>query len=212
MAKKPYIFRSRDELINRLQSHQTKKMAENFFNERISSLIDIVTKSVDGKTFRAFRNMPHRPSVVFRGWSEKYIKLTIDTLQHINNTEAFSEYVHKASKELCNHWRIIQRSEMGYGRAAKLFNLVLKKLACYEKINNEYRAIFIGLLNVPLDRYTIVGLKDIEPSLRISKNETMHFITNRDEYIKMQNIISVIAKKAGVPAIYYDILAWDMAH
>ena len=68
------------------------------------------------------------------------------------------------------------------------------------------------LQHVPLDSYTIVGLHSVAPDLSIPRNATMRYIETPQQYQAFQKIISGIAHKADVPAIYYDILAWDMGH
>ena len=40
----------------------------------------------------------------------------------------------------------------------------------------------------------------------------MKFVETPAQYAEFQAIIREIAKKAGVPPIYYDVLAWDMGH
>jgi hypothetical protein len=101
---------------------------------------------------------------------------------------------------------------MGYGRGAKLLNLVLKKLACYCEISPEQRSLLISLLHVPLDSYTIVGLRNVAPQFNIPRGATMKYITTPEQYSAFQAVISAIAQEAGVSPIYYDILSWDQAH
>ena len=40
----------------------------------------------------------------------------------------------------------------------------------------------------------------------------MKFITEPDQYNQFQAFIVSVTREAGVPPIYYDILAWDRAH
>jgi hypothetical protein len=82
---------------------------------------------------------------------------------------------------LCAHWRKHTSSEMGYGRGAKLFNLVLKKLACLRELSQEKRNVLIRQMHVPLDSYTIVGLKAIAPEFLIPRSATMKWIETRSE-------------------------------
>ena len=101
---------------------------------------------------------------------------------------------------------------MGYGRGAKLFNLVLKKLACLSSLPEEQRSTLVNLQHIPLDSYTIIGLRTIAPHLSIPSSATMKFVETRSQYDEFQLIIRAIAERAGVPPIYYDVLAWDMGH
>jgi hypothetical protein len=101
---------------------------------------------------------------------------------------------------------------MGYGRGAKLFNLVLKKLGCLASLTKQQRRAFIGLQHVPLDSYTLVGLRAVATELSIPRSATMKYIETPGQYAAVQERIAAIAKKAQVPPIYYDILAWDVGH
>jgi len=96
---------------------------------------------------------------------------------------------------------------MGYGRGAKLLNLVLKKFACLSSLSENQRSTLIKLQHIPLDSYTIIGLRTIAPQLSISRGATMRFVETPAQYTEFQAVIRAIANKAGVPPIYYDLLA-----
>jgi hypothetical protein len=89
---------------------------------------------------------------------------------------------------------------------------VLKKLACYRAITTEQRSLLISLLHVPLDSYTLIGLKNVAQQFNIPRNATMKYITTPDQYTAFQAVIAAIAQEANVPPIYYDVLCWDRAH
>lgn len=207
---KPFVFSSEQALIDALSASATLESASKFFSARVKTIDEVVLAGVTGNTFRAFRNLPVPPSVAFRNWSIRQLEANLDRLTTIGSAGDYAAYVHEATLDLCNYWRSETGAEMGYGRGAKLFNLVLKKLACLDSIRE--RARLIDLQHVPWDSYTIQGLRDIAPSLQISKNATMKFVRTPDQYNDFQSVISRITARAGVPPIYYDILAWDMGH
>lgn len=209
---KPYEFQTEAELVKRLGDTKTVNAARSFFAQQSPSITHVVESGVAGNTFRAFRNLPARPSVTFRTWATNYVSNTLDSLSSISDGQSYAQYVHNGANSLCTEWRRITYSEMGYGRGAKLFNLVLKKLACLLSLSEDHRSTLIDLLHVPLDSYTIIGLRAIAPELSIPKNATMKFVKTPAQYAKFQAVIRAIAKKAGVPPIYYDVLAWDMGH
>lgn len=209
---KPYIFKSESELIDLLGNNDTLTFVQNFYSANCPTIFDVVISGVTGNTFRAFRNLPIPPSDVFRVWAIEYIEESLIELSQIDDESKYAIYVHLATLSLCECWTSLTKSEMGYGRGAKLFNLVLKKFACLTSLTKKQKQTLINLQHVPLDSYTIVGLRDIAPNLSISSNSTMNFVKTPDQYKEFQTIISNIANKAGVPAIYYDILAWDMGH
>lgn len=209
---KPYEFSTEAELVQRLSHTNTVNAANSFFAQKSPTITHVVHTGVAGNTFRAFRNLPVQPSVTFRTWATKYITDTLHCLSTISDAQSYAQYVHDATNNLCAEWRRITGSEMGYGRGAKLFNLVLKKFACLSSLSEEQRSTFIDLQHIPLDSYTIIGLRAIAPQLSIPKNATMKFVETSAQYAEFQVVISAIAKKAGVPPIYYDVLAWDMGH
>ena len=89
---------------------------------------------------------------------------------------------------------------------------MLKKLACLASLSESERRNLILLQHVPLDSYTIVGIRVVAPELAIPGSATMRYIETREQYVTFQERISAIAGKAKVPPIYHDILAWDMGH
>lgn len=217
---RPYIFRTREELITRLKAKDTNEAVGRFFAERSGSICEVVLCGVASNTFRAFRNMPQPPSKIFRTWASQHLENTLRELQDVINRngddtsrEGYASYVHDATKSLQSYWRKhMEQSEIGYGRSAKLFNLLLKKLACLNQWNEQSRKKLIQLLHIPLDSYTIVGLKNIAKELEIPRNATMNHITNQSGYEKFQRLISQITAEARVAPIYYEVLAWDMGH
>src|SRR3989338_6793385 len=209
---KPYIFKSEVELVKLLRQDATHAAARKFFSEEASSIADVVNTGVAGNTFRAFRNLPVKPSVTFRDWAIDYVQQSLLQLSRLSDAPEYSDYVHKATLSLCDRWRKLTGAEMGYCRGAKLFNLVLKKFACLQSLTEAQKQTLVGLQHVPLDRYTIVGLYSVAPELSIPRNATMKYIESPQQYLSFQKKITDIAQKASVPPIYYDILAWDMFH
>lgn len=209
---KPHIFDSRTQCIAALQAESTRALAKSFFANRSATIACVTEQGVGGNTFRAFRNLPVRPSVAFRTWTSLHLSQTLPELLRIADGAAYASYIHESTLALNRHWQQETRSEMGYGRGAKLLNLVLKKLVCYAELTDQQRERLIPLLHVPLDSFTIVGLQRVDPALQIPKNATMKYITTPRQYTEFQALIADLASQAGVPPIEYDILAWDLAH
>lgn len=209
---KPFVFSSELELVGLLRQEATRSKAASFYSSFVSTVADVVTSGVAGNTFRAFRHLPVQPSAVFRKWAVDYIQETQRQLESVTTPSAYATYVHEATLSLCEYWQAETCSDIGYGRGAKLFNLVLKKFACLQSLSEEQRQILIELQHVPLDSYTIVGLHAIAPDLSIPLSATMKYVESCAQYSAFQERITQIARKAGVPPIYYDILAWDIGH
>src|SRR6185369_8107920 len=147
----PHEFKSEAELIEMLRHGKTLATAEAFFAVHSPDVRDVVITGVTGNTFRAFRNLPVRLSITFRDWAISYVQKTISVLSDVATESAYSSYVHKATLSLCEEWHRLTGSEMGYGRGAKLFNLVLKKFACLCTLSADQKRTLIALQHVPLD-------------------------------------------------------------
>lgn len=214
MPKKPspYEFQAKKELVQCLCNENTINAANKFFAQRSPDIVDVVKTGVAGNTFRAFRNLPVKPSKTFRAWATRYIENKLDDFSKISDEASYAQHVHDATNNLCSEWKGITKSDMGYGRGAKLVNLLLKKFACLSSLSEEQRSSLIKLQHVPLDSYTIIGLRAIAPQLSIPRNATMSFVKTTAQYNDFQAVIREIAKEAKVPPIYYDVLAWNMGH
>lgn len=208
----PYIFASRTELVQLLHSEATKDAASRFFECRVGTVADVVTDGVGSNTYRAFHHLPVPPSLAFREWTTQAIGHSMDRILAIQEPGPFAAFVHETTLALDQYWREREKAEMGYGRGSKLLNLVLKKLICLETIPAGRRQVMLPLLHVPLDSYTILGLRVIAPELRIPRNATMKFIASPVQYRQFQALIADICGEAHVPSIYFDILAWDKRH
>lgn len=208
----PYVFKNELELVQRLRDKNTLLAAKEFFSDDSPNVDDVVLTGVAGNTFRAFQNLPVKPSVTFRNWANRYITRTFPSIINLSTKSNYSEYVHTATLSLCREWIRLTGTEMGYGRGAKLVNLVLKRFACLQTLTHRQKKQLISLQHVPLDSYTIVGLRSVAPELSIPRSTTMKYIETPKQYMAFQKRIAAITKKAGVPAIYYDILAWNLSH
>lgn len=213
---RPTIFEKKSELIDKLKSKETTTAVEEFFEQNISDISEIVRRCADGSTYRAFRitpgNPPIKPSDIFRGWANDFFESSLLRIKTIQNKDEYQLLVDTAAIDLCNHWDSQMCYPLGYGRGAKLLNLALKWLACLNDFNPKQKHNLIRLQHVPLDSYTIRALKIIAPELNIKSNETMTCIKTPERYRAFQNKIADITEEADTPAIYYDFVAWNLAH
>lgn len=108
-----------------------------------------------------------------------------------------------------------------------------KNLLQLEGVDDATRNRLIKLQHVPLDKFTIAGLTNVVMSEKyaainnlkekiklhailgdksVTKNSSMGFIKDKKQYDKFQEVIWKICDAAGVPVIFYEILAWNAAH
>lgn len=208
---KPYAFESEDEIIQKLS--ERKGRIDKYFEKPIRTLEEIALYGVAGNTFRAFRNLPHKPSVIYKSWSKKEMDKPdfVSRLLAISSGDEYDVWIAQLSDRLRKHWKDEMGENLHYGASRKLPNLMMKGLISWSGFTSNQRGKLIKYLHVPLDSYTLVGIKKcIE--LEIPQTATMKFVAGESMYTEIQMAIRKVCLKARVPAIYFDVLCWDMAH
>jgi hypothetical protein len=208
----PHQMHDTQDLIRHLSARKTE--LGKWFDNRKGCLSQIVDDSVGGNTFRAFRNLPCKPSVVFREWALTALedRVTVDELEGIGSQAHYDDWVKRFCGRLHRAWQERMGKRMEYGPGRKLPNLLLKEFMLWSGLSDERRHDLIGFLHVPLDRYTLVGIRNCIPDPEIPKTATMKSVTGETMYDQLQFAIRHIARTAGVPSIYFDVLAWNMSH
>jgi hypothetical protein len=207
----PYRFQSAEEIAASLSRARAEIAA---WFAPIDSLAGIPRASVGGNTFRAFRNMPQKPSIVFRNWAsvEIHSEQRIAEIQRVSGQPDYDEWLNRLRGRLCAAWQESMSISMPYGASRKLTNLLLKFLVRWRGLEDQARSILTNVLHVPLDEYTLVGIRTCVNDLRIPMTATMGWVSDEATYQRIQNAIRVVTAKANCPAIYFDVLAWNMSH
>lgn len=219
MSKAPHVFSSLEELHKSLTSEATQRRVNEFFEQRASSIETIVHKSVAGNTYRAFHfksfDVEGRPSSLFREWTSSYLIKNLSSVKSLNSFSEMVDFVCVMARELDNHWHQktnrVDKVRIGFGRAAKLLGLALKHLGRLDSISNDQRKNLIAVLNVPLDSYTLQGIRLIAKDKNIPASATMNFVQSEDQYRELQLCIKELMP-AGIHPIYYEVYAWNVAH
>jgi hypothetical protein len=208
----PHDFQDAKEIADRLL--RSKVRIDKWFAERIDSLQAIVSHAVGGNTFRAFRHMPQKPSAVFRAWALVECKnaTTIRKLKGVRSQADYDKWLKHFSNRLNHAWQRRMGQAMPFGPMRKLPNLLLKEIALWTGLSDGERDKLIKWLHVPLDKYTLVGIRRCIDKPEIPRSATMKFVTDETMYNRLQVAIRRIARRAGVPAIYFDNLAWNSKH
>lgn len=219
---KPYEFSNTEELVGCLRQYKAR-IAE-FFDEEIEGGVEeVIRSSVEGNTFRAFSRMPCKPSEVFRNWASERLSdnKVIESFTNIGSEQQYDLWLKQFSEDLCHYWTNKMGRGMPYGPGRKLPNLLLKRLVKWnrlKKLGGEgQRRHLIELLHVPLDKYTLASIRRCASdfpdfAVGIPPNVTMSFVDTEDRYIRIQEIMREISRQAGVPAIYLDVLTWNLKH
>jgi hypothetical protein len=206
----PYEFRDAQEIIERLSKNKAR--IDKWFAERKESLDEIVVHSVKGSTFRSFHHMPAQPSVVFRTWAmdELANRAVMQDLKDSRSQADYDNWLNQFSKRLNKTWLKQMGKPMPFGPLRKLPNLVLKQVVLWTGLSESQRGRLVRLLHVPLDSYTLIGIRRCIDDPEIPRSASMGFVAGETMYNQLQGAIRRIAAKAKVPAIYFDELAWNM--
>ena len=86
-----------------------------------------------------------------------------------------------------------------------------KYLVLWSTLSENERNQLIPLLEVPLDSYTLVGIRRVCTSVKIPKAASMGFVQDGKRYSELQNaILELCAPKFYLA--HYEIAAWNASH
>jgi hypothetical protein len=206
----PYEYRDADRIVGELQ--RMRASIQSWFAQRVEPLELIVQQSVGGNTFRAFRNMPKRPSEVFRNWALKTLtdKHTTKPLFSVRSQAAYEKWHQDFCSSFREEWQDQMKDRLPYGPSRKLPDLLLKAFVRYSGLSDDQRSRMTALLHVSLDSLSLVGIRNCINDPEMPANATMAFVAGQTMYSQIQEAIRAITKKAEVPAVYYDVLVWDI--
>ncbi|MCC6188192.1 MAG: hypothetical protein IT318_04130 [Anaerolineales bacterium] len=206
MPPQARIYRSRNTLIATLRRRKPK--LEQWYATRDDSLVRILYTAVGTNTVRAFRGMAQRPSLVIRDWVYGYFSSdeNVDMLRGIASPEAYDDWHAGFCRSLARRWRHMMGSSMGFGPSRKVPDLIMKLVARWSGLGALESRRLITYLHVPLDHYSLVGIRNCVDEYRPGKTATMGSVRNHAMYTYYQQAIADIASSARVPPIYYDVL------
>lgn len=217
MQKKPLIekvrvYQDANELINLLASR--KPTLTVWFSDTKPSLVQLLYGAIGKNTFRAFSGMPQPPSRIIREWEFFYFSrpTTLDTILGIQSQKEYDAWHARFCRSFARYWQSAMGEPIGFGPSTKLPNLIMKLFVLWNGLGKAERKRLIKYLHVPLDRYSLVAIRNCLPEANIPSNATMGFITDKDGYWCIQNELRRIARKARVAPIHYDVLAWNYRH
>lgn len=215
----PHAFASLDELHAAISSPRVQDSLERFSERSIKTVRELVRCSVAGNTFRAFPFRRHKidlsPSDIFRAWTTSYLEREYRSIVDLQSFEAMIDHVCAKAAALDQSWYEstggVDAIRIGFGRSAKLLGLSLKHLLWHPGVSQRDRGRLIPLLNVPLDSYTLQGIRLVAPELQIPSNATMKFVRNEAHYRDVQSRIKQLLPD-GFHPIHYEIATWNITH
>jgi hypothetical protein len=219
MPPVPYVFRNVQELHNLILDTSVNEHLSGFTSKRVRSIRELVVCSVVQNTFRAFHFKSHgigqKPSEIYRNLATEKLENEYKNIIACNSFEELIDKMIEISTMLDNDWYEltgkISEVRIGFGRAAKLLGLSVKHLLWYSELTEDDRIRLLKFLNVPLDSYTLQGIRIVAPDLQIPKNATMKFVRDKQHYQQIQNRILTLMPVGRFP-IHYEIAAYNLAH
>jgi hypothetical protein len=212
------VFKNPDELVAQLKRRDWRKD----FGAVRSKAPDLgplgaVFRSVSSSTFRAFRTYKERtPSDVFRGWAAReLIGGRFLELLAINSADQYRIWAVELAKGLSKEWHRHLRYKLEIPRSLKLVNLLAKGLCVVTPLWPDAFEEVVWHVEVPLDKYSLRPLACVPPlaSLGIRWNKaSMGSVEDLAAYGRIQESIRALCRKANVPPLAYDFLAWDVPH
>lgn len=212
---KPYVFRTIDELRTALENETTVLGVSEFLKRKSGCVEEIVRDSVGHNTFRAFHigRFGLRPSVVYRTWATRQLEQSLPQFRQANTVQDMRLLLLASAHALRTHWMEATdgRHDIGFGRSAKLLNLSFKHLLWHDSLSSDCRKHVAGILDVPLDSFTLQGVRLLLPQFNIPAAASMRFVGNEEHYCALQDAIRVLVGDKSSP-VHYETLAWNLAH
>jgi hypothetical protein len=217
----PFEFKNTKQLRKTLGSSGVKKAFRSFFLRRFEKLDELIEESVGRNTIRAFHHSSHGvkigPLKVYREVAAHFVEREFANWRKIRTREEMHEFVLKQAGRFQKDWLMRTKRkgfdgyDIGIGRAAKLLNLLLKHLTLWSALSDASRKRLIPLLEVPLDSYTLLGMRRLCTCERIPKTASMGFVQRKEQYTELQNQIFELCDPDYYPA-HYEIAAWNASH
>lgn len=217
----PFQFRTIDQLHKTLASKRIQKEFKSFFKRKYDDPDELIRDSVGRNTIRAFHHssygIPIGPLEVYREWAAKFVAREFSNWRKIETKVEMHEFVLKNARKMRSDWlkRTARKGSDGYnigiGRAAKLLNLLLKYLTLWSELSKKDHKRLIRLLDVPLDSYTLQGIRRLHKAVKIPMKASMGFVKSENQYIDLQECIAKLCRPSHLP-VEYEIAAWDTSH
>jgi hypothetical protein len=217
---KPRVLGSIPELQIFVSGPDVMQYASGYLAGQAVDHSDVAKKSLAGNTFRGSWFRPYgvyhvTPSGIYRPWATDFIKRNYRVIAEVSSCEAMIDFVWSEARNLVEVWDRstggVTPARIEHGKAAKFLCLLTKQLLQHPGLSPREREHLVSVLNVPLDSFTLQGIRLVAPDLRIPSNATMKFVRDGAHYRDIQLRIKELMPVGCFP-IHYDFAAWDLPH
>jgi hypothetical protein len=224
MANETSTFPSPDQIIERLKGAVPQLKKKAYASLYGFDMDDIICTAVEANTIRGFNQkklgLKDSPMTIYRDWASDFVMwLGYSEFREVVDRESFEAF-HRKAQQSCERYYQKHGANAGltYGQTSKLVDLLLKRLVRFPEIPDEERVRISEFLHVPLEKYNLNAIRELEvldgegKKVPMPKSVTMANVTRQDIYTGIQSLFNDMASEAEVPPILLDYLLWDMQH
>jgi hypothetical protein len=166
---------------------------------------------IGGNTFRAFQRAGLQPSKLFQTWVADSATAILKEKQRDACRQGFLDLHAKLSDSWRSYWNEHAKREIKTSEKYKVVDLYIKALAKHTDHDFEnLRPFFYQFGNVPLDRFSLLLIREEFLGVILSKNPSMGDVADDETYHYLQDELFRHTSSAKVPNLAFDIYAWDL--
>lgn len=198
-------------IIEELSKH-AESLKKNYFSI-LRSTIYIKTRTLGGNTARAYKKGKcynnYTPSSLVKYWLHHHYLGSPETIRQLKTGRDFEAIHYDAVQGLESFWGEKEPNAAGMElyHFTKIIDLFFKSIPLWAELDEKRREWFFQKAHVPIDKYSLLILKEFHPEYDIP-SPSMNYVGNsRDRYEKIQKDIREMI--APFPPLLFDLYAWD---
>jgi len=203
-------FETRNALVDYIRSSDVSSYVKQWLSNASWSWKDVVTRSIDGTTFRAFhtKRFGDGPSILYRRWGHAYFPVHISAFTDADTPVRYQYLIDTAVEALQAEWPA--ESDLDFGRAAKMINLTLKHCLLLHDRPATARDALATRLHVALDRYTLLPIARLDQRFGLPALPTMKSVQSRAHYLALQEWVRGVCDDAQVTPLMYEFALFNL--
>ncbi len=198
-------------IIEELSKH-AESLKKDYFAV-LRSTFYVKTRTLGGNTARAYKKGKcydnYAPSSLVKHWLHHQFFGSPDTVRQLKTGMDFEAIHYGAVNSLENFWREKEPEATGmeFYHFTKIIDLMFKSITLWTELDEKRREWFFQNAHVPIDKYSLLILKEFHPEYDIP-SPSMNYVGNsRPLYEKIQKDIREMI--APFPPLLFDLYAWN---
>lgn len=192
-----------------------KREAKEYFDTKELLDLEKTKWGISGNTFRSYVNFNIPPSLLYREWAKKTVseEYFLKSLADIKNYQDFLKVHEYTQKSLDRFWKQKQNKSLTLAQRNKIIDLFIKFLSRAEiQEFSDLNKTLLQFGHIPLDKFSLLAVKDCFYGIVLSPNPRMGDIDNMDTYYFIQNQIRDLMIETRLPNLFFDFYAWNLQH